>query len=233
MTTTNPQFPLIVMIIRHGEKPGDPASDSDGGPNLSILGSARAAALPSLFTPDPTQTSGASQPQLTCDLTAGTESEFSGVYGNSNVNVPESRFFTPDFLFATAPTNSSSRPVETITPTAGALQFLKNDPGITINAKFTNDSTGIQALVSEILGNPNTYGGKAVLICWHHGTIPQLTEAFGVPSSSLPPWPNGKWPSTVFDLVFDITWPSGKAQVGVAPQMLLYGDTAAAPANPS
>jgi hypothetical protein len=230
--STNPQFPLAVMIIRHGEKPGDPNNDKDGGPNLSILGSARAAALPSLFTPDPTQGSGPSLPQLTCDLTAGAEAEFSGVYGNSNITARDSRYPTPNFLFATAPTNSSSRPVETITPTLGALQFFTNNPGMIINdnAKFTNDSAGIQALKSEILGNPNTYGGKYVLICWHHGTIPQLTEAFGVPSNQLP-WPS--WPGTVFDLVFYISWPSGTAQLGVFVQTLLYGDSATAPGQSS
>lgn len=227
--TTNSQFPQAVMIIRHGEKPGDPSNDSDGGPNLSILGSARAAALPSLFTPDPTQPN-KSGPQLTCDLTGGAEGEFIGVYGNSNITAGDSKFFTPNFLFATAPTNSSSRPVETITPTAEALQFLNNDAGLTINDKYTNDTEGITKLTSEILQNPNTYGGKIVLICWHHGTIPQLTEAFGVPASQLP-W--SKWPGTVFDLAFVITWPSGQAKLGVSVQELLYGDSSTAPAQSS
>ncbi len=230
--TTNSPFPSAVMIIRHGEKPGDPSNDNDGGPNLSILGSARAAALPSLFTPDPTQ-SPVMGPQLTCDLATFFEGEFGGKYGSSEINAGESRLFTPDFLFATAPTNSSSRPVETITPTAQALQFLKNDPEFTINDQYTNDTTGIQDLTSEILKNPNTYGGKIVLICWHHGTIPQLTEAFGVPASQLPPWPDGKWPPTVFDLIFNITWPSGQAKLGVIPQTLLYGDSATAPGQSS
>ena len=227
--TTNQQFPQVVMIIRHGEKPGDPDNDSDGGPNLSILGSARAAALPSLFTPDPTQ-SPATLLQLTCDVAAGAEGEFSGVYGNSNVKVGESRFPTPNFLFATAPSNSSSRPVETITPTAQALQFLNNDPKLTINDTFGNDSSGIQGLTTEILQNPNIYGGQVVLIAWHHGTIPALTEAFGVPSSELP-W--SKWPSTVFDLVFYITWPSNEAKLGVFVQELLYGDSSTAPGQSS
>ena len=227
--STNSQFPLGVMIIRHGEKPGDPNNDNDGGPNLSILGSARAAALPSLFTPDPTQPNPAS-PQLTCDLTTAAENEFVGIYGSSNIKAGDSTYPTPDFLFATAPTNSSSRPVETITPTAQALQFFLNNPALTINKKYTNDTSGIQALTSEILQNPNTYGGKIILIAWHHGTIPALTEAFGVPASQLP-W--SKWPGTVFDLVFYITWPSpsNQAHLGVFVQELLYGDSSAAPAQ--
>lgn len=225
--TTIEQFPSLVMIIRHGEKPGDPNNDNDGGPNLSILGSARAAALPSLFTPDPTQ-SPAALPQLTCDLAVGAEGEFSGVYGNSDILVGGSRFPTPNFLFATTPTNSSSRPVETITPTAQALQFLNNNPNFTINSQFGNDSSGIQALTSEILQNPEIYGGQVVLIGWHHGTIPDLTQAFGVPSNQLP-WTS--WPGTIFDLVFSITWSSGQAQLTVYPQQLLYGDSATAPSS--
>ena len=49
-------FPSLVIIIRHGEKAGDPSNDAKGGPDLSIRGSARAAALPSLFTLDPAAT---------------------------------------------------------------------------------------------------------------------------------------------------------------------------------
>src|SRR5690349_20519266 len=195
MSTSN--FPALVMIIRHGEKPGDPGNDTQGGPNLSILGSARAAALPSLFTPDPTKTP-ARGPQLTCDLATGAEAEFSGVYGNSNVQAGQSSFGTPQFLFATAGSSSSTRPVETITPTVQALHFFTNNPKLTINDQYTNDTTGIQALTSEILKNPNTYGGSIILVCWHHGTIPQLAEAFGVGPAQLP---FDKWPGTGFDLV--------------------------------
>jgi hypothetical protein len=225
--TSNQQFPDLVMIIRHGEKPGDPNNDNDGGPNLSILGSARAAALPSLFTPNPTS-SPANLSELACDLTAGAESQFSGAYGDSMIQAGASRFPTPNFLFATAPSNSSSRPIETITPTAQALQFLNNNPGLTINQCFGNDTSGIQGLKSEILQKPAIYGGQVVLIAWHHGTIPALTEAFGVPASQLP-WT--KWPGTVFDLVFYITWPSNQAQLTVYAQQLLFGDTATPPSS--
>jgi hypothetical protein len=50
---TSTRRPATVYLIRHGEKLGDPGSDKDGGPYLSTLGSARAAALPSLFMPLP------------------------------------------------------------------------------------------------------------------------------------------------------------------------------------
>ena len=219
------QFPAFVMIIRHGEKPGDPDNDNNGGPDLSILGSARAAALPSLFTPNP----GSVPPvlsQLTCDLTVAAESQFNGVYGNSNIQVGPPQFPTPHFLFATASSKSSSRPVETITPTAQALQLLNNNSKLTINQQFGDDNSGIKRLTSEILQNPSIYGGQVVLIAWHHGTIPALTESFGVPASQLP-W--SKWPPTVFDLLFQITWPSNQANLTVFAQKLLYGDSQTPP----
>ena len=43
--------PKQVLLIRHGEKLGSGDRDEDGGPNLSLRGSARAMALPSLFSP--------------------------------------------------------------------------------------------------------------------------------------------------------------------------------------
>jgi hypothetical protein len=216
------------MIIRHGEKPGSPANDKDGGPNLSTLGSARAAAMPSLFTPDPTVTPAGSTPQIACDLAAGTGSQFTGAYSSSKINAGQSRFPTPDFLFATKASNSSSRPIETVTPLAQALQFLKNDPTFKVHHHFKNDTKGISGLTSEILKTPATYGGKVILVCWHHGTIPQLTEAFGVPASQLP---FKKWPGTVFDLLFYITWTSNQANLVVDHQQLLFGDSSSSGQN--
>ena len=224
----SPQYPSLLMIIRHGEKPGNPSNDKHGGPNLSVLGSARAAALPSLFTPDPDAKSVKGMAQLACHLkvTAGAQSRFHGTYDSSGHKAGQSRFPTPDFLFATQPgtgPNGSRRPLETITPLAQALQFYKN-PKLTINDSFNNDpKNGLPALKSEILNNPGTYGGKVVLICWHHGTIPQLTLDFGVPAGQLP-WT--KWPATIFDVVFKITWnSSGQASLAYDFQRLLYHDS--------
>jgi hypothetical protein len=44
-------YPVQVLMIRHGEKLGNSSDDIDGGPDPSLRGSARAAALPSLFAP--------------------------------------------------------------------------------------------------------------------------------------------------------------------------------------
>jgi hypothetical protein len=115
------------------------------------------------------------------------------------------RFQTPDFIFATQASKRSNRPVWTITPLASALDLTYDD-------KHADDDYG--KVASDILTN-SKYVGKIVLICWHHSNIPALATALGIAS---PP----KWP-TVFDLVWQITWPSGQATLSSQCQMLLYG----------
>jgi len=213
------------MIIRHGEKPGDPANDDDGGPHLATLGSGRAAALPYLFTPDPNaQMPVANWEQLSCDLATGTKNEFTGTYVSSGINAGQSRFPTPDFLFATQAGASSNRPGETITPLAEALQSYYN-PNITINQNYNNNpndqQNGLPALAKEITTNP-IYGGRIILIAWHHGQIPNLALDFGVPQNELP---FTQWPSDRFDMVFLIGWEGSQAFLKVDFQLLMYGDT--------
>ena len=228
--STNNLFPSVVMILRHGEKPGTASSDKDGGPHLSVLGSARAAALPSLFTPDPTQPPSSGTQQLCCDLTGETASQFAGTYGTSGSPAGPARFPTPDFLFATANSTDSQRPVETITPIAQAL-------GLHINDSFTDTHghKGIKGLKDEILKQPQVYGGKVILIAWHHKTAPDVALALGVPATQLNGWT--PWKPGVFDLIFFITWPNGQANLTVAYQQLLFGDSAqpvsVTPANSS
>src|SRR5262245_15443080 len=91
------KHPKLLMIIRHGEKPGEPS-----GHDLAIMGSARAAALPSLFTPSASDTSGSKLSELTCAVTVGSRAQFAGVYGSTRVKAVPSRFPTPEFLFATS-----------------------------------------------------------------------------------------------------------------------------------
>jgi hypothetical protein len=226
-STTNSSstnYPALVMIIRHGEKPGDPCANDSGGPNLSILGSARAAALPSLFTPDPTTTPVQTQQQLSCDVvTASQAGQYTGMYVSSGLAAGSPRFPTPNFLFATHQSKSSNRPVETITPLSQALASLK-DPKVDskIHHHFTDDAYA--DLAKEILNNPKTYGGQVILICWHHGKAPQLAHKLGVPKNQLQPW--DPWNCKVFDLVFKITWDgSGQASLEVDYQQLLFNDT--------
>jgi hypothetical protein len=219
------KYPQLVMIIRHGEKPGSSKQESKGGPDLSLLGSARAAALPSLFTPDPTvQPSSKNAPQqLACNVTAGKANQFAGTYSSSGLPAGSPRFPTPNYLFATHHSKNSNRPVETITPLSQALASL-NNPGIHSKIHHHYPDASYKALAKEILNTPQTYGGKVILICWHHGKAPNLAEALGVSKQQIAPWK--PWNPEVFDLVFQITWDSsGQANLAVGYQQLLFNDT--------
>jgi len=193
--------PSQVLIIRHGEKAGDPKKDDDAGRHLSIQGSARAAGLPSLFV--------AALPQLTCALRHQT-ADFSGSYRELPVKGKASRFPTPSFIFATARSKHSKRPIETVTPLATALNFQIND-------RFADNDADIKQMVNVIL-TESEFMGKIVMICWHHGKIPDIATALGI---SKPP----KWDGKVFDRVWQITFSKGKATLQDSAQMLLYGDS--------
>src|SRR5712691_3291642 len=194
--------PNQVLIIRHGEKVGDPKKDDDGGRHLSIQGSARASAVPSLFAPD--------QPQLSCKLDHKS-GEFIGLYRQIPTKGKAPRFATPNFIFATQNSKHSKRPIETVTPLATALNLPIDD-------NFADTDEEIAEMVNAIL-NDLAFAGKIVLICWHHGKIPDVAKALGV---RKPP----KWDGKVFDRVWQITFPKGKASLQDSPQMLLYGDSA-------
>jgi hypothetical protein len=194
--------PGQVLIIRHGEKVGDPKKDDDGGRHLSIQGSARAAALPELFVPV--------EPQLSCALHNKAE-EFHGSYRQIPIKGKASRFSTPNYIFATQRSKHSKRPIETVTPLATALN-------LPINEEYGDNAADIKTMTDAIL-NELAFAGKIVLICWHHGKIPEIAKALGI---SKPP----KWDGKVFDRVWQIKFSKGKAALQDLPQMLLFGDSA-------
>lgn len=196
--STNNQ-PSQVLIIRHGEKVGDPKKDDDGGRHLSVRGSARAAALPSLFVP--------ALPQLGCKLHQHPP-EFAGVYQEVPVKGAAPRFRAPSHIFATQASKLSKRPKETVTPLSTALKIPLNDG-------FADNEASIEKMTNSIL---NDYPGDIVLVCWHHGMIPAIAKALGI---AKPP----KWDGKVFDRVWQITFAKGKATLIDSAQMLLYGDS--------
>ena len=66
-----------------------------------------------------------------------------------------------DYLFATADSGNSHRPRLTLEPFAKAL-------GLKIDSRFNNNQSS--PLAQEIQNHPP---GTNILICWHHGQIPQ------------------------------------------------------------
>ena len=193
--------PKQVLIIRHGEKCGDPKKDDDGGNDLSIRGSARAAALPTLFVPG--------ESQLACEFDFDPPS-FAGSYEQIPTKGTRPRFLTPQSIIATQQSKHSKRPIETVTPLAIALNLHIND-------RFADKDADIKEMTDAILNN-YSFAGEIVLICWHHGKIPAIAQALGI---AKPP----KWDGKIFDRVWQITFPKGKATLTDLPQMLLYGDS--------
>jgi hypothetical protein len=118
-------------------------------------------------------------------------------------------FCVPDFLFATAPSKHSNRPMETITPLAKAIHEKILDPFADADAA---------ALAHELLTG-SAYSGKSILICWHHGHIPALAKALG--ATGAPP----AWNPDVFDKVWVLTFEDGHVQFHQMPEMALPGDS--------
>ena len=130
--------PSVVYLIPHGEKLGDASNDKDVGPDLSVRGSARAAALASLFLPGP-QIAADVPTAPSCELDANGGS-FTGVHHDvSQQAVAAPRFRTPQVIYATCPgsddqaasggdTETSHRRLEAITPLGAALNLTPKTP---------------------------------------------------------------------------------------------------------
>jgi hypothetical protein len=71
-----------------------------------------------------------------------------------------------------------------------------------------------------LLQTDSRYDGQFVLICWHHGKLPELAQALGATP------PVAKWPGAVFDRYWVIHESSkGKRTLDDRPQSLLFGDS--------
>ncbi len=107
------------------------------------------------------------------------------------------RFPHPDYLFAAAPSKDSNRPVETLTPLATKL-------GMNLDADIADKD--YPKLATDLLNKPK-YVDKLVIVCWHHGHIPGLAMAFGVPQPEVAAAPgitDMRWDPTVFDRFWSI-----------------------------
>jgi hypothetical protein len=122
------------------------------------------------------------------------------------------QYSAPRFLFASARSHESNRPVETLTPLASALK-------LDIDSRWKDDD--FEGVAAEILGGK--YGGALVAVCWHHGKLAELAHALGVT-----PKP-GAWDGAVFDQFWEITYGAGDAaSITKTPQKLLFGDSSRA-----
>lgn len=199
--------PSKVYIIRHGEKLGlpdttDHAADpnfANTGPHLSARGSARATALPSLFTPRTQELSVALEPA---------DSSFTAKYSRVGFAGMGPRLVPPDIVIAAKSSAHSYRPVETATPTAASL-------GLEAETEY---DTSESVKLAQHVRTHDRCTGKVVLICWHHTQIPDLARALGL-ADPLP------WPGTVFDRLWLLDYRTDPPGFTDCPQALLFGDS--------
>jgi hypothetical protein len=119
-------------------------------------------------------------------------------------------FRTPDYVFVAANSKHSHRPVETVAPLARRLK-------LDIDTRYKDED--FAKLAHATFHDPK-YTGKTVLICWHHGDLPQLARR--LKAADAP----GAWKGHVFDRVWEITYnEQGKAAFRDRPQQLLPGDS--------
>ena len=90
-------------------------------------------------------------------------------------------FGQPDALFASTPTTTSRRAVETLEPLAAALKLKIQDT-------FANED--FAKMVATVLSDA-AYTGKLVVIAWQRGNLPNIARAFGV--KEPPAWPAGQY----------------------------------------
>ena len=97
-----------------------------------------------------------------------------------------------DAIFAAADSEVSHRPRLTVEPLARA-------------AKLRIDTRFDKKQADELVDAVRAMGtGKRVLVCWHHGQIPELLEAFRVKPESV--LPDGEWPDGCFDWVIELRY---------------------------
>ncbi len=124
-----------------------------------------------------------------------------------SVNVPAT-FGPPKHLFAAKASKESNRPVLTVEPLAAALRCE-------IDTRFEHDA--YEQLAHELLNQPKYETGR-ILICWHHGDLPELAKALGVPHAP------DHWGDEVFDHIWQIDFTGQSPTLSKIHQKLLYGD---------
>jgi hypothetical protein len=108
-----------------------------------------------------------------------------------NFNV-DSKHLEPGVILVADDSKHSHRPRLTVEPFAKAAK-------LPIDSRFDNKQP--TDLAAELRAN---HEGKVILICWHHGQIPDVLRALGAAPETL--LPGGKWPRTVYDWVIMVSY---------------------------
>ncbi len=115
--------------------------------------------------------------------------------------IPE-KFGIPGFIFAASNSPHSSRPYETIAPLAQAA-------GVTIDSSYADQDYG--ALAQDLRGKVR-FRDSTVIVCWHHGNIPNLMYSLRALDGDYP----DPWPREVFNMILHTTI-SAEGAVSVSP----------------
>jgi phosphohistidine phosphatase SixA len=119
------------------------------------------------------------------------------------------RYGAIDEIFAATASKHSNRPVLTVTPLAKAV-------GERIRDGIADQDYGVLA---ERLLSLQKHDGKRIVICWHHGHIPDLARALG--ATDVPK----HWPHTVFDRVWNLEFAGDDVTLTDEAQKLLSRDS--------
>ena len=95
-------------------------------------------------------------------------------------------------LFAAADSKNSERPRLTLEPLARALK-------LPLDTNFVAKEP--EGLAHDLQTHPH---GREILICWHHGAIPELLRALGADPGAL--LPGGEWPVDQFGWVIELRY---------------------------
>lgn len=99
-------------------------------------------------------------------------------------------FGKPDFLFASSVSRHSKRPIETLTPLATQCELKIDD-------SYADQDYG--ALAHD-LRKDQKYTGAVIVICWHHGNIPNMMHALKAVDGDYP----DPWDRDVFNLILRV-----------------------------
>ncbi len=101
-------------------------------------------------------------------------------------------FGRPDFIYAAARSKRSIRSMETVKPLAAALG---------LEVQYHIEDKEFRSLVTEIFSKAE-YHGKTIVICWHHGKLPEISALLGGQQGSYP----DPWPQNCFNLILDFRY---------------------------
>ncbi|MGQ0456910.1 MAG: SixA phosphatase family protein [Hyphomicrobium sp.] len=108
--------------------------------------------------------------------------------------IPET-FGRPDFIVAAARSRRSIRSIETMEPLAVALGK---------DVRHDIEDKDFPELVETLRTDP-AYRGALVVVCWHHGKLPDIAAQLGAPDGSYPP----DWPDETFNMILDLDYRRG------------------------